>query len=267
MPWSHDTRSKDPRLNNLTGKRFGAWTVLGYSIKSSPGKVYWDCICDCGESRPVRATKLKAGLTLSCGCRSVVKPSSVDRYHGDTDHRLYSIWNDMKRRCNSIKNKCYGNYGGRGITYCEEWRRYLAFREWAYANGYREDLTLERIDVNGNYEPSNCCWIPRPEQNKNQRRSIFLEAFGERKLIVEWTKDPRCRATYMAIRSRTLSGWDHELAITTPVRQIHKLTYEEAKRVKSRIGQGASMTEVSTEFKIGNSTARAIRDGLFWVDA
>jgi hypothetical protein len=107
--------------------------------------------------------------------------------HGLTHTRMYSIWKGMRQRCNSPNNKSYKDYGGRGILICNEWADFKSFYDWAMSNGYADNLTIERIDNNGNYEPNNCRWIPNEEQSKN-RRFTTLTLNGETHTIKEWTK-------------------------------------------------------------------------------
>lgn len=129
---------------------------------------------------------------------------------------LRQKWRDMCRRCRDKNNHLYG---GRGISVCGEWNDFKEFEKWSYLNGYRDDLSIERIDVNGNYEPSNCCWIPREEQHYNKQNTKYLTAFGERKSIHLWLSDPRCVVERKVLETRINKyGWDHERALSTPNR-------------------------------------------------
>lgn len=156
------------------GKRFGFLTVIGIN---EPGEIKrFKCQCDCGNIKNVRPIELISGTTKSCGCKHDFLLSEKLTIHGGSKERLYRVWQDMKRRCESTRSEGYRNYGGRGIKVCEEWQDYSIFREWAYANGYDEnapfgECTIDRIDVNGNYEPNNCRWITNAEQQKNKRPS------------------------------------------------------------------------------------------------
>lgn len=150
------------------GKHFGFLTVIGIN---DPGEIKrFKCQCDCGNIKNVRPIELVSGMVKSCGCRH----SDSGRTHGGSNDRLYHVWQDIKRRCESITASNYYNYGGRGIKLCDEWHDYSIFKEWAYKHGYDEnapfgECTIDRIDVNGNYEPNNCRWITNVEQQKNKR--------------------------------------------------------------------------------------------------
>lgn len=183
-------------FDNLTGKKYGRLTVLGLSEKKSGRKSYWVCECECGNKKLVRSDCLKKGQVQSCGCMK----KEQDRVnlgrttHGDTPvgshKRLWQIWQGMKQRTSNQNKKSYAKYGGRGITVCDEWRdSYIAFKEWAFANGYDENLTIERIDVNGNYEPGNCRWATQKEQCNNRRSNVLIEWQGKTQNIEQWAEE------------------------------------------------------------------------------
>lgn len=199
------------KLHDLSGKRFGRLTVLNRVNSQSEAK--WLCVCDCGGHKEVFSSNLVRGFTKSCGCLHRETTQKANSIHGESKSRLFHIWMNMKARCSNPKLSSWTNYGGRGISVCPEWvESFIHFRDWANLNGYREDLTIDRIDVNGNYEPNNCRWIDRQEQAKNTRRNVFYKG----KCVKDW-------AILLGISEKTISrrmhkfNWPIEKAIFTPV--------------------------------------------------
>ena len=173
------------RIKDLTGKRFGRWSVLAFAGVDKNGKATWLCRCDCGTEKLVVGGNLRSGISTSCGCYE----KELITKHGHYNTRLYQIWQDMKQRCCNPKNNYYKNYGGRGISVCNEWLdNFIPFMEWAYANGYQENLTIDRINVNGDYEPSNCRWTTVKEQNRNTTVNKLITYNGETRCVAEWAE-------------------------------------------------------------------------------
>lgn len=191
-----DNRAKMPtRAEELSGQRFGKLTVVERMYTNSP-RAFWLCECECGNTTTARADHLKSGRTTSCGC---IRTKHGDKRRGKTE-RLYRIWCAMKNRCYEKSYRQFKNYGGRGITVCEEWKNYAVFKEWSFANGYRDELSIDRIDVNGNYEPSNCRWATQEEQANNKRQNRRETFNGETHTVAEWAKIYGVK--YSTLRSR-----------------------------------------------------------------
>jgi hypothetical protein len=141
--------------------------------------------------------------------------------HNKSHTRLYSIWNGMKNRCYNSNTVSYKNYGGRNIQVCNEWlNSFQIFYDWSISNGYDVNLTLDRIDNDGNYTPDNCRWASRKKQCNNKSDNFCITAWNEKKTAAEWIEDSRCKATYNSIIYRVKVGWLPEKAIETPNREI-----------------------------------------------
>lgn len=170
-------------LQNAENRRFGSLTVISlveeFRYPNGERDCRWLCHCDCGNEIVVCGKNLRSGHTKSCGClrRAVSRDSHTK--HGMENTRLYSIWESMKQRCTNPNTAHYKNYGGRGICVCDAWLySFPLFAEWALSNGYDDTLTLDRIDVNGNYEPENCAWATWDEQCYNKRNTLYVTISG-----------------------------------------------------------------------------------------
>ena len=193
------------RAKDCIGKKFGRLTVLEIDHKTESGQNYVLCRCDCGTEKVIKWGSVSTGLIVSCGCRQreVQKYGSIK--HGKTNTRLFSIWQNMKKRCYYSKYVEFKNYGARGITVCEEWKNsFETFYNWAMTNGYSDDLSIDRINNNGNYEPSNCRWADRKQQSRNRSINHYLTYKGETKTLIEWAeeKDIEYKKLWARVKSK-----------------------------------------------------------------
>lgn len=186
-------RNNDPKY---IGQKYGRLTVVGFEKKTGKSRGWnWIVKCDCGNKKVVSAQDVKAGKTKSCGCyhdECIAKRARKFEHGVYENRRLYRIYNGVKRRCYTKTEARYKDYGGRGITMCDEWLNedcgFDKFVEWAISNGYGDDLTLERKDVNGNYSPENCEWITLSDQTKNKRETLWVDYHGEHIRLIELCK-------------------------------------------------------------------------------
>jgi len=198
------------KMKDLTGKRFGNLTVIGFNSIKNKSNYYWNCKCDCGNTSVVQTGHLKNGSIKSCGCLRIKKITK----HNESKTKLYHVFQCMKDRCFNTNSPLYKYYGNRGITICKEWlENYEAFKAWANANNYKEGLSIDRIDVNGNYEPSNCRWADAKTQNNNLRNNHILTFNGETLTLTQWAEKIGIKTGTLSRRINT--GWTVEKALTT----------------------------------------------------
>ena len=196
------------KFNDLTNRQFGRLTVIEPTAPHGKNSaLMWVCKCECGGTAIVRGTDLVNGHTMSCGCYRKMQKAMPNG-----EMRLHRIWANMKQRCYNPKTKDYKHYGGRGITVCEEWKdSFEFFFYWAMRNGYKEGLTIERKDNDGNYCPENCVWISANRQQRNTRRNRRFIVQGK-----EFTLTELCRIygqPRSTVESRLKKGMDIKTAL------------------------------------------------------
>ena len=205
------------KMEDLTGRRFGRLTVVGLAESTYAGR-YWLCKCECGNEINVQGSNLRSGNVTSCKCYRKEMQSITQIKHNMCHTKLYKVYSGILNRC---KNKKWKYYHGKGITICNEWKNdFMAFYNWATLNGYKEGLSIDRIDNDGNYDPNNCKWSTVKEQQRNRSVNHVLEFQGENKCISEWAEilniDKR------TILSRIRAGWSIEEALTRAIQKGRK---------------------------------------------
>ena len=208
------------RLSVSPGDRYGRLVIHRELEKNLPisGRCrerMFECICDCGKVTIVQLNNLRKGSVKSCGCyrSEVLKTGSIT--HGQFGTRLYACWRDMLCRCRNPHYKAFHDYGGRGIKVCAGWLQFQAFHDWAMTNGYRDDLTIDRKDVDGNYEPGNCRWITRKDQGLNKRNTSYVTFNGQERPLKEWCRIMGLEYSVVYYRIHRY-GWSVDKALTTP---------------------------------------------------
>lgn len=176
-------------MKDYIGQKFGRLTIKDIIYKEQKGRnrKFAVCDCDCGKEHITRLDGILNNKTFSCGCQKNDHNKGKNYKHFSYGTRLYNIYSSMKQRCYCVSCTCYKYYGGRGITVCDEWKNdFSAFKKWALENGYSDSLTIDRINVNGNYEPNNCRWATKAQQSRNTRRTHFLTYNGITKCLTDW---------------------------------------------------------------------------------
>lgn len=241
---------------DLTGKKFGKLTVVGFSRDVKSGKrnrKYWNCICECGGTKEVRTDCLTSGNTTSCGC----KHKEISYKNLTTDYafkpkykiqnkRLYGIWQGMIKRCTDVNNRRYERYMKRGISVCDEWFNYDNFALWSLFNGYKDNLTIDRINNNGNYEPSNCRWISIKEQCRNRSTNIKVSYKGQEVTLIELSEIVGIE--YSCLNARYRRG-DRNEKLIRPISILEnnnsKISVKEVKEIREKYSNGATIKELT----------------------
>ncbi len=199
----------NPRIELRIGERFGRLIV----VKRMPGS-FWECKCDCGNSKSVTLNHLKTGMVTSCGCLRLERLRNKITKHGKTKTRVHNVWIKMRSRCADIEN---ANYGGRGIRVCKRWEVFSNFLQ-DMGEPPNADSTIERKDVNKGYSPANCVWVPKRLQSNNTRRNRVIVFRGQRKNLAEWANFLGIK--YFTLHARLRRGWSGSKTLSQPVRRI-----------------------------------------------
>lgn len=212
------------KIIDLTGKKFGRLTILELVPKKikhdATRQAFWLCQCDCGNTHIAGSKSLRNGDTPSCGCITKERLTK----HGGYGTRLYNILDKMKYRCNNDKSKDYKHYGARGIKVCNEWQDatngFINFYKWATNNGYRNNLSIDRINNDGDYEPNNCRWVDNATQSNNRRTNRLITYKGVTKTLAQWSNSTGISSA--TIRERLRRGWTIEQSLTTSPKGRHR---------------------------------------------
>ena len=198
----------------LTGRKFGRLTVVSETeLRANSGAVIWSCICECGVIKNVVSTGLTNGTTASCGCLFIEVAAAKGRAkktHGMTDSSEYRSWNGARDRCNNQRNHKYALYGGRGIQVCDRWSDFRVFLE-DMGHIPAKGMSLDRKDVDGNYEPSNCRWATQLEQQNNRRNNVIIALGGESLTMAEYCRKHSLNAD--KVQQRLKRGCSVEMAV------------------------------------------------------
>ena len=263
-----------PKFKDHTGERFGILTAIKYEIRETKhGKVaYWYCKCDCGTEKWVSANNLTMGNAKSCGCKQYDTPQTKPNPLKRDNPRIYSIWTGMKTRCLNPNSERYMDYGGRGITICEEWLEFDNFCLWSLENGYADGMTIDRIDNDMPYCPDNCRWTTIEEQNKNKRNLRMYTYNGETRHLAEWARV--LNIDYQLLYDRLDLGMSFEKAVTyTPRRyeRVPSITSEDDERTARnkrdyqrfiiKCDDSLSETKIAKAIGIGLSSLQKWKNG------
>lgn len=209
------------KTRDITGCRFGNLTAIRFDHRDERvkgGPHYWIFRCDCGKEIVARKNAVTSGNTKRCVDCSNQLSSKRNTTHGLTNTRLYKEWAGMIQRCENQSSTSWSRYGANGVSVCTEWHRFESFKDWAFENGYTDEMTIDRIDSNGNYEPSNCRWSTVREQANNKNKTIWITYNGERLPLSYWSD--RLKIKYHTLYDRLfLHNWTVEKAFTTPTRR------------------------------------------------
>lgn len=219
------------KLIDLTGQRFGKLTVItraeNHIMPSGKCCIMWLCKCDCGNVKSINGSSLRNGVTRSCGCLSKEFAEKLNKKHGKSRSKLYSVWGHMKQRCYNPNNPAYRIYGAENKIICEDWQTFEGFEKWAIEHGYKENLQIERIDNTKGYFPENCKWATRKEQSNNRRTSRMITYRGRTQTLQMWVDE--LHLNYAMVYNRIfVLNWSVDKAFAT----VHKSLTEGDKNEK-----------------------------------
>lgn len=197
------------RLEIKAGERYNRLTILKESAQRGYRR-HFLCRCICGTVKEVCLASMRSGAVKSCGCL-VKERAQKTSVHGQWNKPIYGVWRDMIQRCTNPNIKNFHLYGGRGIKVCKGWMEAKSFIDWAFANGYDSGLTIDRIDVNGDYSPENCRWVSVKVQQNNKRTNVVIEYKGVRRNLRQWSKITG--TNHETLRRRLKEGWSVERAL------------------------------------------------------
>lgn len=210
------------KLKDLTGMKFGNLLVKhrapDHLTPNGQRITSWACVCDCGKEIVATFQNLRSGHTKSCGCMFSQHNLKHGECVGNNISRLYNIWAGIKARCLNENNPRYKYYGKRGISICDEWLSFDEFKKWAISSGYKDNLTIDRINNNGNYEPGNCRWTTQKVQSNNSRKNVVITFDNKSHTVSEWSDI--VGIPYKTLWYRLNSGWGIEKSLTEPLKQV-----------------------------------------------
>jgi hypothetical protein len=253
---------------DYTGQDIGYFKVVGVGDKTNSIRTYWECRCVCGAVAQIRQDTLKNEQGRNgCGCKGWFHKSRAgSRYglsHGMYNTRLYRIWRGMRNRCNNSNDKKYYLYGKRGICICDEWNEFIKFKDWSLSNGYCDDLSIDRMNSNGNYEPSNCRWSTIIEQNNNKRTNKIVEIDGVKHTIAEWSAITG--VNYETLAGRVCKGrcgkehlFDKEGYLSGSDNPNSKLNENKVKEIRELNKNGISKKSIAIKFKVSVNTVSRV---------
>ena len=210
-------------LIDLTGQKFGRLMVIKRAKdkirKNGKHEVMWECLCDCGNTKIVSRNSLRSSAIKSCGCLRKENTKNMRTKHGLRNTQIYKTWANIKTRCYNPNKDTFNYYGGRNVEMCQDWKEdFINFYNWSMEHGYKEGLTIDRINPSGNYEPSNCRWVTMKEQQNNKLNNHYVMYEGQKHTLMEWSEI--LNINYRTLHKRLMYlNWSIEKAFTTPIRK------------------------------------------------